>query len=67
MLVDLMGLGRLTSAFGMLILFQGVAAIAGSPLAGRWTITCNPFTPVDDFGLVSNKEWKSFNKYSVGN
>uniref|UniRef100_T1H3W2 Major facilitator superfamily (MFS) profile domain-containing protein n=1 Tax=Megaselia scalaris TaxID=36166 RepID=T1H3W2_MEGSC len=33
-LVDLLGLDRLTNAFGLLILFRGVAAIIGSPLAG---------------------------------
>ncbi|XP_061189344.1 monocarboxylate transporter 4-like [Saccostrea echinata] len=34
-LVDLIGLDRLTSSFGLLLLFQGIATIAGSPLAGR--------------------------------
>lgn len=33
-LVDLLGLDRLTNAFGLLILFRGAAAIVGSPLAG---------------------------------
>lgn len=33
-LVDLLGLERLTNAFGLLILFRGFAAIIGSPLAG---------------------------------
>lgn len=33
-LVDLLGLDRLTNAFGLLILFRGFAAIIGSPLAG---------------------------------
>ncbi|XP_033758935.1 monocarboxylate transporter 14-like [Pecten maximus] len=33
-LVDLIGLERLTSSFGLLILFQGIASILGSPLAG---------------------------------
>ncbi|CAH1104895.1 unnamed protein product [Psylliodes chrysocephalus] len=33
-LVDLLGLERLTNAFGLLILFRGAAAIVGSPLAG---------------------------------
>ncbi|KAJ1531849.1 hypothetical protein ONE63_000500 [Megalurothrips usitatus] len=32
-LVDLLGLDKLTNAFGLLILFRGVAAIVGSPLA----------------------------------
>lgn len=34
-LVDLIGLDRLTSSFGLLLLFQGIASIAGSPIAGR--------------------------------
>lgn len=34
-LVDLIGLDRLTSSFGLLLLFQGIATIAGSPLAGQ--------------------------------
>lgn len=33
-LVDLLGLEKLTNAFGLLILFRGFAAIIGSPLAG---------------------------------
>ncbi|XP_058802203.1 uncharacterized protein LOC131670544 [Phymastichus coffea] len=34
-LVDLLGLEKLTNAFGLLILFRGIAAIAGPPLAGN--------------------------------
>lgn len=33
-LVDLLGLEKLTNAFGLLILFRGAAAIVGTPLAG---------------------------------
>ncbi|XP_054270039.1 monocarboxylate transporter 4 isoform X2 [Macrosteles quadrilineatus] len=33
-LVDLLGLDKLTNAFGLLILFRGAAAIVGSPVAG---------------------------------
>ncbi|XP_037913959.1 uncharacterized protein LOC119653442 isoform X3 [Hermetia illucens] len=33
-LVDLLGLDKLTNAFGLLILFRGFATIIGSPLAG---------------------------------
>ena len=33
-LVDLLGLDKLTNAFGLLILFRGAAAILGSPMAG---------------------------------
>jgi hypothetical protein len=34
LIVDLMGLDKLTNAFGLLLLFQGIAAAIGSPLAG---------------------------------
>lgn len=33
-LVELLGLDKLTNAFGLLILFRGTAALVGSPLAG---------------------------------
>lgn len=35
-IVDLLGLERLTNAFGLTLLFQGVAAAIGSPLAGAF-------------------------------
>ena len=34
-LVDLLGLDALTSAFGLLVSFRGVASIVGPPLAGN--------------------------------
>lgn len=33
-IVDLIGLEKLTNGFGLLLLFQGIAAVIGSPLAG---------------------------------
>lgn len=33
-LVDLLGLDKLTNAFGLLIMFRGVAGIFGTPLIG---------------------------------
>lgn len=33
-LVDLLGLDRLTNAFGLLLLFQGIASFLGPPIAG---------------------------------
>lgn len=33
-LVDLLGLEKLTNAFGLLILFRGFAALVGSPVVG---------------------------------
>ncbi|XP_014294874.1 monocarboxylate transporter 14 [Microplitis demolitor] len=35
LVVELVGLEKLTNAFGLLLLFQGVAALIGSPLAGK--------------------------------
>ncbi|XP_046387669.1 monocarboxylate transporter 10 [Ischnura elegans] len=34
--VDLLGLDKLTNAFGLLLLFQGLAATVGSPIAGSF-------------------------------
>ncbi|CAG9854191.1 unnamed protein product [Phyllotreta striolata] len=34
--VDLLGLEKLTNAFGLLLMFQGIAAIIGAPLAGAF-------------------------------
>ncbi|XP_073969240.1 monocarboxylate transporter 5 isoform X2 [Rhodnius prolixus] len=36
LVVDLIGLEKLTNAFGLLLLFQGVAAAIGSPIAGMF-------------------------------
>lgn len=33
-LVDLLGLDKLTNAFGLLLLFQGIASLVGPPMAG---------------------------------
>ena len=32
--VDLLGLDKLTKAFGLLLLFQGVASVMGPPIIG---------------------------------
>lgn len=34
-LVDLLGLENLTNAFGLLLLFQGIASIVGPPVGGK--------------------------------
>jgi len=36
MIVELVGLELLTNAFGVLLMFQGVAAAIGSPLLGKY-------------------------------
>lgn len=36
LLVELLGLEKLTNAFGLLLLFQGIAALFGSPVAGAF-------------------------------
>lgn len=33
-LVDLLGIGKLTNAFGLLLLFQGIGSFIGPPVAG---------------------------------
>jgi hypothetical protein len=40
-LVDLLGLDRLTNAFGLLLLFQGIASLVGPPIAGKKVGTVN--------------------------
>lgn len=35
LVVDLMGLEKLTNAFGILMMFQGLAATIGAPIAGK--------------------------------
>lgn len=37
--VELLGLERLTNAFGLLLLFMGIASLIGSPLAGNAVLT----------------------------
>ncbi|XP_039289346.1 monocarboxylate transporter 2 isoform X2 [Nilaparvata lugens] len=37
LIVDLIGLEKLTNAFGLLLLFQGLSAVVGAPLAGLLT------------------------------
>ena len=34
-LVDLLGLDKLTNAFGLLLLFQGIASVIGPPIIGK--------------------------------
>jgi MCP family monocarboxylic acid transporter-like MFS transporter 14 len=34
-LVDLLGLDNLTNAFGLLLLFQGIASVMGPPFIGK--------------------------------
>ena len=34
-IVELLGIQKLTSAFGLCALFQGVACVLGSPLSGK--------------------------------
>lgn len=36
LVVDLLGLEKLTNAFGLLLLFQGIAAVLGTPMAGAF-------------------------------
>ncbi|XP_047987695.1 monocarboxylate transporter 12-like [Leguminivora glycinivorella] len=44
-LVDLLGLEKLTNAFGLLLLFQGIASLIGPPLAGWLLRVTGTFAP----------------------
>merc|ERR1711911_30566 len=44
-LVDLLGLEKLTNAFGLVLVFQGIASLAGPPIAGRLRDTTNSYDP----------------------
>jgi len=36
-LVDLLGLKKLSNSFGLVLLFQGIGAVSGPPIAGLWS------------------------------
>lgn len=36
-LVDFLGIERLTNSFGLLLMFQGFAVMMGPPLIGEWS------------------------------
>jgi len=40
-LVDLLGLDKLTNAFGLLLLFQGIASFIGAPIGGKLNYRSN--------------------------
>lgn len=40
-LVDLLGLDKLTNAFGLLLLFQGIASFIGPPIGGAFGVSFN--------------------------
>lgn len=44
-LVDLLGLEKLTNAFGLLLLFQGIASLIGPPFAGWLYDELNSYSP----------------------
>ncbi|KAF7284159.1 hypothetical protein GWI33_022410 [Rhynchophorus ferrugineus] len=44
-LVDLLGLDKLTNAFGLLLLFQGIASLVGPPIAGSLFDLTNSYDP----------------------
>lgn len=46
-LCDLLGLERLTNAFGLLCMSRGIAAMVGSPIAGM-TVHCRPYVNISD-------------------
>ena len=38
-LVDLLGLDKLTNAFGLLLMFQGIASVIGPPIIGKYLLS----------------------------
>jgi hypothetical protein len=36
-LVDLLGLAKLSNAFGLILLMGGIGAVVGPPIAGKWS------------------------------
>ena len=42
-LVDLLGLDKLTNAFGLLLMFQGIASVIGPPIIGKNAVKIIPF------------------------
>uniref|UniRef100_A0A1B6D5R3 Major facilitator superfamily (MFS) profile domain-containing protein n=2 Tax=Clastoptera arizonana TaxID=38151 RepID=A0A1B6D5R3_9HEMI len=44
-LVDLLGLDKLTNAFGLLLLFQGIASLLGPPIGGKLYDILNSYDP----------------------
>lgn len=44
-LVDLLGLEKLTNAFGLLLLFQGIATFIGPPIVGSLYDSTHSYTP----------------------
>ena len=51
-LVDLLGLEKLTNAFGLLLLFQGIASLVGPPIAGN--VITFPQVIYEQSYLISN-------------
>ncbi|KAL7745525.1 hypothetical protein ACLKA6_015516 [Drosophila palustris] len=49
-LVDLLGLEKLTNAFGLLLLFQGIASFIGAPIGGWMYDLTDSYTPA--FGMA---------------
>ena len=41
-LVDLLGLDKLTNAFGLLLMFQGIASVMGPPVIGQYSCVLPP-------------------------
>jgi len=55
-LVDLLGLEKLSNAFGLVLLFQGIGAVAGPPFAGLYHHIFQNF-------LSSFQEWAVMHQY----
>jgi len=49
-IVDLLGIEKLTSAFGLLALFQGIVALVGLPISGKFHL-CYSLLLAENFSL----------------
>ncbi|KAG7202991.1 hypothetical protein KM043_010123 [Ampulex compressa] len=80
LVVDLLGLEKLTNAFGLLLLFQGVAASIGTPLAGAFMDATGSydasfylsgslilFSAVICYPLKRINDWENREQKAVGN
>ena len=64
-LVDLLGLDKLTNAFGLLLLFQGIASVMGPPIIGRLYRVFRPVSYSTLFYLKKNLKYSYFNLNSI--
>lgn len=65
-LVDLLGLDKLTNAFGLLLLFQGIASVIGPPIIGEPSRKCNPKLRRSTVSRFSGALYDAIGNYESG-